>query len=148
VAVGLQSPDQAFRLFEERGMSRFALVAVAVCGVAWPAVSAEHTTDSLETVKKSMADGKAVLVDVREDSEWADGHLKDARHMALSDLKAGVPTDKLKETVTAGKVVYLHCASGRRCLAAADLLKKQGYDARPLKDGYEALLKAGFEKAK
>jgi rhodanese-related sulfurtransferase len=45
-------------------------------------------------------------------------------------------------------VVYLHCASGRRCLAAADLLKTQGYDARPLKDGYEALLKAGFEKAK
>jgi phage shock protein E len=129
-------------------MSRFALIAVVACMVARPTVAADHTTDSLDAVKKAMADGKAVLVDVREDSEWADGHLKDARHMALSDLKAGVPADKLKETVPAGKVVYLHCASGRRCLAAADLLKKQGYDARPLKDGYEALLKAGFEKAK
>ena len=44
--------------------------------------------------------------------------------------------------------MYLHCASGKRCLAAADLLKKQGYDVRPLKSGYEALLGAGFEKAK
>jgi rhodanese-related sulfurtransferase len=68
--------------------------------------------------------------------------------LALSALKAGVPADKLKDTVPAGTVVYLHCASGRRCLAAADLLRKQGYDARALKDGYEALLKAGFEKAK
>lgn len=130
-------------------MSRFALIAIAtVCSVAGASVAADHTTDSLETVKKAMADGKAVLVDVREDSEWDDGHLKDARHLALSAVKAGVPADRLKDTVPAGKVVYLHCASGRRCLAAADLLKKQGYDARPLKDGYEALLKAGFEKAK
>ena len=64
------------------------------------------------------------------------------------DLKAGVPADRLKEAIPAGKVVYLPCASGRRSLAAADLLKKQGYDAWALKDGYEVLLKAGFEKAK
>ena len=32
-------------------------------------------------------------------------------------------------------------------LTAADLLKKQGYDVRPLKDGYKDLLKAGFPKA-
>lgn len=111
-------------------------------------MAADHTTDSLDMVKKAVADGKAVLVDVREADEWKDGHLKAARHLALSDLKAGVPADRLKEAVPAGKVVYLHCASGRRCLAAADLLKKQGYDARPLKAGYEALLTAGFEKAK
>ena len=42
---------------------------------------------SLDTVKKSVADGKAVLVDVRETDEWKDGHLKDAKHLALSDLK-------------------------------------------------------------
>ena len=128
-------------------MSRFVPAGV-VCLFAGFAVAADHTTDSLDTVKKSVADGKAVLVDVREADEWKDGHLMDAKHLALSDLKAGVPADKLKETVPAGKVVYLHCASGRRCLAAAEVLKKQGYDARPLKDGYENLLKAGFEKAK
>ena len=99
-------------------------------------------------VKKAVAEGKAVLVDVREADEWAGGHLKDAKHLALSEIKAGVPADKLKKTLPPGSVVYLHCASGRRCLAAAELLKKQGYDTRALKDGYENLLKAGFEKAK
>lgn len=130
-------------------MSRFVWGAVAaVCGVAGWLGAADHTTDSLDTVKKAVADGKAVLVDVREATEWKDGRLKDARHLALSEIKAGVPADKLKQTLSEGKVVYLHCAAGGRCRTAADHLKKLGYDARPLKDGYENLLKAGFEKAK
>jgi rhodanese-related sulfurtransferase len=121
------------------------VAACLTCGAAW---AAEHTTDTLETVKKGVTDGKAVLVDVREAGEWQDGHLKQAKHLALSDLKAGVPADKLKKTLPPGSVVYLHCASGKRCLAAADLLKKHGYDVRPLKDGYENLLKAGFPNDK
>jgi rhodanese-related sulfurtransferase len=129
-------------------MTRILLAGLVAGVIVWPAVAADHTTDSLDMVKKSVADGSAVLVDVREPDEWTAGHLKAACHLALSDLKAGVPADRLKETIPAEKVVYLHCASGRRCLAAADLLKKQGYDTRALKDGYEALLKAGFEKAK
>jgi rhodanese-related sulfurtransferase len=129
-------------------MSRFVWGAVAACVVAGGVWAADHTTDSLDTVKKNVKDKKAVLVDVREASEWNRGHLKDAKHLALSDLKSGVTAEKLKETLPPGSIVYLHCASGGRCLTAADLLKKQGYDVRPLKDGYDNLLKAGFEKAK
>lgn len=110
--------------------------------------AADHTKDSLETVKKNVAAGKAVLVDVREVKEWDAGHLKEAKRLSLSDLKAGIPDDKLKTTLPKGSIVYLHCASGGRCLVAGDLLKKQGYDVRPLKDGYDDLVKAGFEKAK
>ena len=129
-------------------MSRFSWGTVAACVLASGACAAEHTTDGLETVKKNVKDGKAVLVDVRETDEWKDGHLKDAKHLALSDLKKGVPEEQLKKTLPAGSVVYLHCASGKRCLVAADILKKQGYDVRPLKDGYQGLLKNGFEKDK
>jgi rhodanese-related sulfurtransferase len=129
-------------------MSRFVWAAPTVVGLSALALAAEHTTDNLDTVKKAVTDGKAVLVDVREADEWRDGHLKDARHLALSDLRSGVPVERLKTIVPPGKTVYLHCASGKRCLKAADLLKSQGYDIRPLKDGYENLLKAGFPKAK
>ncbi len=129
-------------------MSRFAWCVVAACVLTGVACAAEHTTDGLDTVKKAVADGKAVLVDVREADEWKDGHLKDAKHVALSDLKAGVPDEKLKKTLPAGSIVYLHCGSGKRCLVAADILKKQGYDVRPLKDGYQALLKNGFPQDK
>jgi rhodanese-related sulfurtransferase len=130
-------------------MSRFVPAGVvATCLVAGVACAADHTTDSLDTVKKNVAGGKAVLVDVRETGEWQDGHLKDAKLLPLSDIKAGVPADKLKAKLPPGKIVYLHCASGGRCRTAADLLKKQGYDVRPLKDGYNNLVEAGFEKAK
>jgi rhodanese-related sulfurtransferase len=130
-------------------MCRFVLVAGVLAGVlvARPMFGADHTTDSLDTVKKALADGKAVLVDVREDSEWADGHLKDARHLPLSALKAGVSADRLKEKIPPGKIVYIHCGSGIRSKTAADLLLKLGCDARALKDGYQALLTAGFDKA-
>lgn len=125
-------------------MSRFAWIALVVCVLAGLAGAADHTPDTLDTVKKAVTDGKAVLVDVREADEWKDGHLKAAKHLALSELKTGVPKDKLEQVLPAGRVVYLHCGSGKRCLAAADILKKQGYDVRPLKEGYNTLLKNGF----
>ena len=129
-------------------MNRFAWGVIAACAVAGLAFAADYTTDTLETVKKSVTDGKALLVDVREDDEWKDGHLKAAKHVALSDIKKGIPEADLKKALPAGSVLYLHCASGKRSLTAADLLKKQGYDVRPLKDGYRDLIKAGFETAK
>jgi phage shock protein E len=121
------------------------LLAVAFAG---PACGAEHTADSLETVKKNVDAGKAVLVDVREADEWQDGHVKGAKHLAMSDLKKGVPADELKKKLPAGKVLYLHCGSGKRCLAAADILKEKGYDVRPLKDGFKSLVKNGFPAEK
>jgi rhodanese-related sulfurtransferase len=68
--------------------------------------------------------------------------------LPLSELKGGTTVEKLKEKLGDAKVLYLHCGSGKRCLTAADLLKKQGYDGRPLKEGFSDLVKAGFEKAK
>lgn len=129
-------------------MPRFAWVIPAAMTAACMASAADHTTDTLDAVKKGVADKKAVLVDVREETEWKDGHLKDATLLPLSELKAGVTADKLKEKLGDAKVLYLHCGSGKRCLTAADLLKKQGYDVRPLKEGYADLVKGGFEKAK
>lgn len=121
---------------------------VAVLVFSSMACGAEHTKDTLEAVKKNIKDGKAVLVDVREADEWKDGHLKDAKLLALSDLKKGIPTEELNKTLPKGGIVYLHCGSGKRALVAADILKKEGYDVRPLKDGYKALLKGGFPQDK
>ena len=109
--------------------------------------AAEHTKDPLDAVKKSIADGKAVLVDVREQGEWDDGHLKDAKFMPLSKLKAGIKPDDAAKIIPKDKIVYCHCAAGVRSLKAADELRKLGYDVRPLKPGYEELLKSGFEPA-
>ncbi|HTI51296.1 MAG TPA: rhodanese-like domain-containing protein [Planctomycetaceae bacterium] len=113
-----------------------------------PAFAAEHTKDSLDTVKEKIKDEKAVLVDVREEKEWNAGHLQDARQLPLSRLEKGVAAEKLAKILPKDKVIYVHCAAGGRCLPAAEILKKQGYDVRPLKAGYKQLLESGFAKAK
>lgn len=106
----------------------------------------EHTKDTPDAVKKAVADGTAVLVDVREQSEWDAGHLKVAKLLPLSGLDE-IKADELARKVPKGKVVYCHCAAGGRSLMAAEILEKFGYDVRPLKPGYNELLKAGFEAA-
>jgi rhodanese-related sulfurtransferase len=107
----------------------------------------EHTKDSLETVKKNVAEGKAVIVDVREPNEWKEGHLAGAILMPQSKLKVESELAELVKKLDKGKIVYTHCRAGRRALACGEILKKQGFDVRPLKPGYEELIQAGFEKA-
>lgn len=109
--------------------------------------AAEHTRDSLDTVKTMVAEKKAVVVDVREANEWNAGHLKDAVHIPLSRIKAGLSAEDLSRLTGNDKVIYLHCRSGSRCLDAASRLGTAKRDLRPLKSGYEDLLKAGFTKA-
>ena len=111
------------------------------------ALSAEHTKDTLPTVKKNVEDRKAVLVDVREQSEWDAGHIDSAIFLPLSELKNGVDKEKLAGKLPKEKIVYTHCVVGKRSVAAANILEKLGYDVRPLKPGYKELLDAGFKKA-
>jgi len=111
----------------------------------------DHTKDSLDTVKAALAKKEAVLVDVREKGEWDQGHLDGALFVPLSWLKAESKTDKFAEEAAeklpAKKVIYLHCRSGGRVLPAAGILKKAGYDVRPLKWGFDDLKDAGFPVA-
>ncbi len=126
---------------------RTCAVAAAVCGVCSVSIAAEHTKDTLPTVKKNVEDKKAVLVDVREQSEWDAGHLDGAVFLPLSELKDGVDKEKLAGKLPKEKIVYTHCKAGGRCVKAAEVLEKLGYEVRPLKPGYEELLKAGFKQA-
>jgi phage shock protein E len=126
---------------------RMLLASLPMLAIVFCASAQEHTKDSLDQVKKALADKKAVLFDVREKGEWEKGHLKDARLLPLSSLKQDALPKDLQALLPKDKVVYLHCAAGGRCLTAAEILRKQGYDVRPLKDGYKDLLKQGFPKA-
>jgi phage shock protein E len=120
-----------------------ALMSGLLCfGTAW---AAEHTKDSLDVVKKKLADKEAVLVDVREKGEWDAGHLDAAVLLPLSSLQKDANASK---TLPKGKIVYTHCKAGLRSVSAAEILEKQGYDVRPLKAGYNDLLDAGFAPAK
>jgi phage shock protein E len=107
----------------------------------------ELTNNPLPTVHENIATHKAVLVDVREPGEWKEGHVEGAISLPLSSLKKGVDTSALEHQLPKDNIVYTHCVMGVRALKAAKILEKLGYNVRPLKAGYEDLVKAGFEKA-
>jgi len=124
------------------------LIMSSVVGLIFGLLRAgELSNDSLATVQENVATHKAVIVDVREPGEWKDGHLEGAISLPLSSLKQGVDANALEQQLPEGKIVYTHCVMGIRALAAAKILGKAGYNVRPLKAGYEDLIKAGFAKA-
>jgi rhodanese-related sulfurtransferase len=70
-----------------------------------------------------MNRSNAVVVDVREATEYAQGHIADAKHIPLAQLG-----ERLKElTRYKDKPVLLHCQGGVRSAKACDLLAKNGF---------------------
>ena len=85
-----------------------------------------------------VANGSAVLVDIREDWEWQRGHAAPARHIpmdALGAKAASLPRDR---------EVLLICASGNRSLRAAKALGSQGIQARSVAGGTSAWARRGL----
>ncbi len=64
-----------------------------------------------------------VLIDVREESEWAKDHLPDAIHLGKGILERDVE----QRVPDHGAEIVLYCGGGFRSALAADNLQKMGY---------------------
>lgn len=65
----------------------------------------------------------AVVVDVREAAEFAQGHIPNSRHIPLAALGKRVSElDKFKE-----RAIIVNCASGNRSGSACGTLRKHGF---------------------
>ena len=120
---------------------------VCACLVPRLAESAELSKDSLKTVLENVTEETAVLVDVREKSEWDAGHVEGAIFLPLSSLKKGADAEALATLLPNDKILYIHCVVGKRAVTAGNIVETFDYEVRPLKPGYKELLKAGFKKA-
>lgn len=92
--------------------------------------------------KKMLADGaKPVLIDVREDSEWAAGHAAGAIHLGKGIIERDVETAIPEK----GAKLVLYCGGGFRSALAADALRQMGYtDAISLDGGWRAYQQSGL----
>ena len=98
-------------------------------------------TNVQETKKRLDAGAKFHLVDVREESEWARGHLPGAVWMGKGiierDIEQKIP-DKAAEIV-------LYCGGGFRSALAADNLQKMGYtNVISMDGGWRGWTEAGY----
>jgi rhodanese-related sulfurtransferase len=86
----------------------------------------------------ALADGGAVLLDVREPQEWQAGHAPRARHIPLGQIarRAG--------ELPKGRAVVTVCRSGARSARAAALLAADGREVSNLAGGMHAWVRAGL----
>jgi len=83
-------------------------------------------------VKRRMGSGeKFLLVDVREDHEWAKGHLPGAVHMGRGIIERDIET----HVPDTGAKLILYCGGGFRSALVADNLQKMGYTNVESMDG-------------
>jgi rhodanese-related sulfurtransferase len=84
---------------------------------------------------------RAVLVDVREDNEWNDGHAAEAVHLGKGiferDLEKAIPDPQTE--------IILYCGGGYRSALAADAAQRMGYkNVFSLIGGYKAMAAADW----
>ena len=93
---------------------------------------------SIDQLKQAQQDG-ATVVDVRDDDEYATGHVSGAASLPLPQIEARM------QELPKDQTVYLLCQSGGRSGKAADLLGAAGYDVRSVAGGTTAWVEAGGE---
>jgi rhodanese-related sulfurtransferase len=80
--------------------------------------------EDVQAIKKKIDSGEPmILVDVREESEWARGHIPNAIHLG----KGIIERDIEKAIPDKSASIVLYCGGGFRSALAADNLKKMGY---------------------
>jgi rhodanese-related sulfurtransferase len=67
-------------------------------------------------------DSNLVVLDVRRETEFADGHVKDAINLPLNALADPASMVDLEERYN----IYVYCGGGYRSIIATSLLKRQG----------------------
>lgn len=97
-------------------------------------------TSVAAVLARVLSGEKFHLIDVREDHEWAQGHIPRAVHLGRGilerDIEAAIP-DK-------GAEIVLYCGGGFRSALAAESLGKMGYrGAVSMDGGFRGWLEAG-----
>ncbi len=93
-----------------------------------------------QTVEEIRNRDDVVLIDVREDWEYAEGHIPGATLIPLGEIP-----NRLDE-ISKDKTVVAVCRSGNRSGQATDFLRKQGFDnVHNMQGGMNAWGQAGYE---
>ncbi len=101
---------------------------------------------NVQEVKKRLDVGeKFYLVDTREESEWARGHLPGAIHLS----KGIVERDIEQKIPDKNAPIVLYCGGGFRSALAGDNIQKMGYtNVISMDGGWRGWNEAGYPTAR
>lgn len=105
------------------------LVSVAIASgsmLVWSFIGSKLSgIEEADTLKATrLYNDDALVLDVREDKEYASGHIPRAKHIPLGQLAGRIKElDKFK-----GKPILVTCRSGQRSARACGMLKKAGFE--------------------
>ena len=110
--------------------------------ISQEAKAAVEETDVPSVAKRLRGGEKLKLIDVREESEFAAGHLPGARHIG----KGVIERDIEKAIPDPASEIILYCGGGYRSALAAENLKRMGYTKVISMDGgYRSWTEAGLD---
>ncbi len=98
--------------------------------------------EDFRNIKKKLDAGEPmIIIDTREDNEWARGHIPNAVHLG----KGVIERDIEKAIPDKDATVVLYCGGGYRSALAADNLQKMGYrNVISMDGGWRGWTEAGF----
>ena len=101
---------------------------------------------TVDDVRGRLARGERFeLIDTREESEFARGHLPGARHLSKGIIERDIET-AIPDPATP---IVLYCGGGFRSALAADALQKMGYaNVISMDGGWTGWSKAGYATEK
>ncbi len=91
----------------------------------------------VEQTEAALRDGSAAVIDIREASEFAQGHVPGVIHIPMAQLSTRAAE------LDRNQPVYLICASGNRSSRMAELLTSAGFDASSVAGGTQAWEQSG-----
>ncbi|HEY1116551.1 MAG TPA: rhodanese-like domain-containing protein [Acidimicrobiales bacterium] len=91
---------------------------------------------TIDQLAEALEQG-AALVDVREPSEYREGHVPGARNIPMGQLTARL------DEIDRHRPVHVVCATGNRSGAMTDVLTAQGFDASNVVGGTSAWIRSG-----
>ncbi|MER5768918.1 rhodanese-like domain-containing protein [Streptomyces sp. NPDC001985] len=95
----------------------------------------------LPSVEAAAVPADGLVLDVREDDEWAAGHVEGALHVPMSGFVARF--GEVTEAVADGRRAHVMCRVGGRSAQVTQYLVQQGIDAVNIEGGMIAWDAAG-----
>ena len=106
----------------------------------------KHVTEiSPAEARKQAEEGEAILIDVREESDWHQSHAQGATH-----LSRGIIELEIEEQIPdVTKPIICYCGGGSRSALVAESLQRMGYkNVRSMAGGLRAWKETGLPTAR